>query len=241
MIGNVVREPLLSALRRLLVRHPSRRPGGHDRGRRPGRRPLFRVRRAAPAGGDRTAGERAEPAGAGQARVPRRGAVPPLPRCRRRVARPPVLRHDDGGAADGRHRRPGRRVGVGRAGPLIRTTRHPRGSQRRNSGERGASHPGARQAAGYREQRVRRRGGRPPCPYCADRGRRRHAQLTDLHRIGGDLAADPGPGGRPAPAGGGAPQRRLPGGAGAGPTASAPEPGAPDRAAADRGGGRCAP
>src|SRR6185436_1280690 len=83
-------------------------------------RPLLRARRAAPAGGDGTPGERAEPARTGQARVPRGGTVPPLPRRRRRVARPPLLRDDRGGAADGRGRRTGRRVGVGRAGLLTR-------------------------------------------------------------------------------------------------------------------------
>ena len=40
-----------------------------------------------------------QPAGAGQARLPRGGAVPPLPRRRRRVARPLLLRADRRGAA----------------------------------------------------------------------------------------------------------------------------------------------
>ena len=48
------------------------------------------VRSAASGGGHRAPGECGEPGGAGQGRVPRRGAAAPLPRGRRGLARPPA-------------------------------------------------------------------------------------------------------------------------------------------------------
>ena len=69
-----------------------------------------------------------------------------------------------------------------------------------NVGGRGASLPGAPRPAVYREQRESGAGGgRPPSYVRSAGGGGGRAQLTDLHRTGGDLAADPRSRRRPAP------------------------------------------
>ena len=159
MIGNVVREPLLSAYVGYWCDTRRTGRGVTTAGRRAGRRPLLRARRAAPPGGDGPSGERRQPARARQARVPRGGAVPPLPRRRRRVARPPLLRDDGRGAADGRHRRTGRGVGVGRAG-LMRALSLPsrRKTRVRRVAPGSATEPLTTVSSGYSPS------GRPPLP-----------------------------------------------------------------------------
>ena len=112
----------------------------------------------------------AEPAGAGQARLPRGGAVPPLPRRRRRMARPPVLRVHHRGPPDRGRRGPSRHRGWRRAtlSSATRASSAPCGS-RGEPRRVGASLPGTTPIAHYRCPRTRsclgRRGRRLTAPW----------------------------------------------------------------------------
>ena len=70
------------------------RPRRHPDRARARRRPRVPLRRPAPDRGQHPAGERAVPAGGGEARLPRGGAPPALPAHRRRLARPRRVRDD---------------------------------------------------------------------------------------------------------------------------------------------------
>src|ERR1700712_903314 len=98
VVGNIVREPLLSAYVGYWV-------SAEHAGRGAPGRPLLLPRRAAPHRGPRPPRERREPAGAPQARLPRGGAAQALPRGGRRLARPRRAGGDGRGRPPRRSRR----------------------------------------------------------------------------------------------------------------------------------------
>ena len=116
---------VLLGVRRLLGRLAGRRPGRHPDRAGARRRPRVRRRRAAPHRGQHPAGEQAQPAGGGEARLPRGGVPPALPAHRRRLARSRRVRPDQRG-----RRRRGRAAGPLAARPCVASAgRSRRGAQ----------------------------------------------------------------------------------------------------------------